>query len=94
MSSKVLSQNCCVCIGIVTADNYNRSDSVLLAYLGGNLELLLGFQLGSAGADDIETAGITVLIDVCIIKNNLIVFDQTTGTALETVKNVFLIRSL
>ena len=72
--SHVLSQNCSVCIGIVTADDNDRCKTVLFSYLSYDAELLLCLEFGSAGTDDIKTAGISILIDILIIKNDIIIF--------------------
>ena len=74
MRSHVLSQNCSVCIGIVTADDNDRCKTVLFSYLSYDAELLLCLEFGSAGTDDIKTAGISILIDILVIKNDIIIF--------------------
>ena len=91
---KVLSQNCCVCIGIVATDDYDCGNAVLLADLRSNLKLLLCLQLCSAGTDDIETAGISVLIDICVIEDHIFILDQSARATLESVKNVLRIGCL
>ena len=93
MSCEVLSQNSCVGVGVVTTDDNYCSDAVLLANISNDSELLVGLQFGSAGTDDVETAGISVLVDVFVIKDYIAVFDQTAGAALEAVQNVFRVGS-
>ena len=90
MSGKILSQNSSVGIGIVTADNDHSGNAVLLADIRYNSKLLFGFELCSAGADNVKTTGVSVLIDVRIIKNQIVVFQQTAGTAFEAVQLIFL----
>ena len=89
---KVLSKNCGIGIGIVAADDNNCGDAVLLANFRCNGELLLGLQLGPAGTDDVESAGVAVLIDVFVVEDQVVVLDQTARAALESVEDVFLVR--
>ena len=63
---------------------------MLLADFSSDCELFLSLQFGSAGTDDIETAGVSVCIDILVIKNKIIVFDQTARTVLEAVQYVLL----
>ena len=74
VSSHVLCKNCCVGVGIVTADDYDSGKAVLLGNFGNNLELLFSLKFGSAGTDDIETACISVSIDESIIKLYIVIF--------------------
>ena len=94
MSCKIFSQNSSVCIRVITTDDYDSSDAVLLAHALGNGELLLGFQLGSAGADDVKSAGVAVLVDVCVVKDHVVVFQQTAGAALKAVEDILLVAGL
>ena len=48
---------------------------MLLADLCCNCKLLFCLKLGSAGTDNIETAGISVLINVFVIKDQVIILD-------------------
>ena len=91
---KVLSQNCCIGIGIVAADDNNCGYAMLLANLGNDSELLLSLQLGTAGTDDIESAGISVCVNELIVELYIIIVDQSAGAALETVQYVLLVGSL
>ena len=61
---------------------------MLLADFSSDCELFLSLQFCSAGTDDIETAGVSVCIDILVIKNKIIVFDQTARTVLEAVQYV------
>ena len=88
IGSAVLSQNGGVGVGVVAADDDQGVDAVLLAVLGDNGELLLSLQLGAAGADDVEAAGVAVLVDVGIVEDDEVVVQQTAGTALETNQDV------
>ena len=63
--------------------------AVLLANFTYDGKLLGGFQFGSAGTDDIKTAGVSVFVDKSVVKDHVIVFDQTAGAALEAVEHVF-----
>ena len=89
--SHILSKYCCVRVGIVAADDHDRGDAVLLAVLRYDLELRNGLKFGSAGADDIETAGISVLIDELVCHLDIIIVDQTARAALEAEKNIILV---
>ena len=64
VSSKIFCQNSRVGVGIVAADDNDSIYAVLFANLGNDCELLFGFELGSARADDIKAAGVAVLIDI------------------------------
>ena len=92
MRRHVLSQHCSIGIGIVTADDHDRSQAMLLRHLCHDPELFLRLQLCASGADDIESAGIPVGIDVFVGKFQIIVFDQSGRTALEAQEHVVLIR--
>ena len=67
---------------------------MLPAGFGNNRELLFGFQLGTAGADDVESAGVAVLVDVRVVKNQIVIVKQTAGAALEAVQDIILIGCL
>ena len=67
---------------------------MLLANLCNNCELLLGLQLSSAGTDDVKAAGVAVLVDIFVVKDDIAVFKQTAGAALEAVENVVLVGCL
>ena len=88
VSGKILGQHRGVGVGVVAADDDDGVDAVLLAHARRHGELLLGFQLGSAGADDVESAGVAELVDVCVVKDQVIVFQKTAGAALEAVEDI------
>ena len=94
VGGKVLSQHSGVGVGIVAADDHNSGNAVLPADPGHDLELLFGFQLGSAGADDVKAAGVTVAVNIFVIKDNVVILKKSAGTALEAVENVVLIGGL
>ena len=64
---------------------------MLLADIRNDRELFVRFQLRSAGTDDIESARDAVLVDVGIVKNQIVVFNQTDRTVLKAIENVFFI---
>ena len=64
---------------------------MLLANLYGNRKLLFGLQLGSSGADDIKPSGISVLINVSIIKDNILILNQSAGTSLEANQDILFV---
>ena len=66
---EILSKNTCVCVGVVTADDNNSCDAVVLANVRYDRELLFCLKFCSAGTDDIETASVSVLIDVLICED-------------------------
>ena len=88
VSGHVLGQHSGVGVGVVAADDDDGGDAVLLADLSGNGKLLFGFQLGSAGADDVKSAGVAELIHVLVIQDPVIVLQQTAGAALEAVQDI------
>ncbi len=67
---------------------------MLLGNLLNNCELIRSLQFRSAGTDDIETAGVAVLIDKCIVKLNIGIIQKTARAALETEKYIVLVGSL
>ena len=92
MRCHVLGKNSCICVGIVTADDNDCCDTVLFADLCGNSELFLCLKFGPSGTDDIKTACISVLINIGIVKNDVIIIQKSARTALEAIKDVLLIR--
>ena len=94
VGSAVLSQNSGVGVGVVAADDDQRVDTVLAAVGDNDLKLLLGLQLGTAGADDVEAAGVAVLVDVLIAENDEVVIQQAGGAALEAIQFIFLVGGL
>ena len=94
MCSHVLSKNRCIGIGVVAADDNDSSDAMLLADLSRNCELLLGLQFGSAGADDIKTAGVPELINVLIFHDDVVVLKESARAALESIQYIVLVGCL
>ena len=94
VGGKILGQDCGIGVGVVAADDDDGGDTVLLADAFGNGELLLSLQLGSAGADDVKSAGVAVLVDVFVVEDNIVILQQTAGAALEAVEDVFLVAGL
>ena len=94
VGGKILGENRGVGVGVVAADDDDGGDAMLLADALGNGELLLGFQLGSAGADDVKSAGVAVLVDVFVVEDYVVVLQQAAGAALEAVEDVFLVAGL
>ena len=84
----VLGKNRGVGVGVVTADDDQGVHTVLAAILYNDGELLLGLQLGTAGTDDVEAAGVAVLVDVLVAEDDVVVLQQTAGAALEAVEHV------
>ena len=64
---------------------------MLFADLSSYCKLLLRFQLRAAGTDDIKTSGIAVLIDVSIIKNDVVIFQQSAGAALKPIEDILFV---
>ena len=91
VSSHVLCKNCCVGVGIVAADDHDRGKAVLLGNFYYDLKLSRRLEFGSAGADDIESAGVSVLIDKIVSHLDIVVVDQSARAALEAEKNVVLV---
>ena len=94
MCCHVLSKYTSVGVGIVSTNDNDSSDAMFFANLCCNLKLLFGLQFGSSGTDDIESTGISVLVDICIIKYDEIVFDQSAWTTFETNQNILFIGCL
>ncbi len=91
MSCHVLSKDCCVCVGIVAADDHDRGKAMLLGNFYYDLKLSRCLEFGSAGADDIESAGVSVLVDEVVSHLDIVVVDQSARAALEAEKNVIFI---
>ena len=94
MGGHIFGQHRGVGVGVVAADDDDGGQAVLLRHFGNDPELFLSLQLRTAGTDDIETAGIPVLVDVFVGELDEIVVDQSGGTALEAKEYVALVRSL
>ena len=94
VGSHVLGQHSRVGVGIVAADDHDRGQAVSGSHFGHDLELFFRFQLGTAGTDDVETAGVAVFIDKLIRKLNEIIVDQSGGAALEAKEDVVAVRGL
>ena len=87
----ILSKDCCVCVGIVAADDDDGGKAVLLGNFYNDLKLCCCLEFGSAGADDIESAGVSVLIDEIVSHLDIVILDQSARAALEAEKNVVLV---
>lgn len=78
---EVFAENGSVRVGVVTTDNH---DSVELLGLGDShalLELFFGFELGTAGLDDVESASVAVGIhDLFVDHDELAVFEAAWAT--------------
>ena len=94
MGGHILRKHARIGVRIVAADNNDGSNAVLLANLCGNGKLLFGLQLGSSGTDDIKSAGISVLINISILKHNIIVLNQSAGASLEANQDILFIGCL
>ena len=94
VSCEIFSQNCSVCIGVITTDDDDSCDAMLLADFCSYCKLVFAFKLCSAGTDNIESACVSVCIDVFIIEDQIVVIKKSAWTILETIQNVFLICSL
>ena len=94
MCCKVLCKNSSVGIRIITTDDNDSSDAVLLTYISSDSKLLIGLKLGSAGSDDIEATGISELVDIFVSHNDIIILDQSARTTLEAIKLVLLVGCL
>ena len=73
----VLCQHACVGVRVVTADDHNSLDSELLAHLNAVVELPGLFKFGTPRADDIESTGVTVLIDDLLGQFLILALDQS-----------------
>ena len=94
MGSHVFSQHSGVGVGVVTADDDDGGQAVLLRHFGHDFELFFRFQFGTAGTDDIETAGVPVGVDVLVGEFDVVVIDQSGGAALEAEQDVILVGGL
>ncbi len=74
--SHVLSECCSVCVGVVTADDDDSCEAVLLSEAGNSLELLNCLELCSAGTDDIESACVPVCVDELIVELYIIILKK------------------
>ena len=92
--SHVLSESSCVCVGVVTADDDDSCEAVLLSIVCNSLELLNCLELCSAGTDDIESACVPVCVDELVVELYIIILKKSVRTALESEKNVLGICSL
>ena len=84
----VLCQHAGVGVRVVTADDYNSLDAQFLAHLNAVVELPSLFEFGTTRTDDIESAGVTVLVDDLFGQFLILALDQTGRTAQETVELV------
>ena len=67
---------------------------MFLTYFGSDGKLFVCLELCSAGTDDVETACISELVDIFVCKNDIVVFNQSAGTALETIELIFFVGCL
>ncbi len=88
VSSEVFRQHCGVRIRIITADDDNSGQSVLLCSCFCSLELLFCFNLRTTGTDDIESAGVAVCIDEGIIELYIFIINQSARASLETNQHI------
>ena len=84
----VLGEHTGVGITIITTNNNDSLDTQLFAYLDTIVELPCLFQFGTSGTDDIETAGITVLINDVARQFLILSVNQSGRTAEEAVEFV------
>ena len=91
MSCEIFSQDCCVCVGVIAADDDDCCNAVLLAYFSCDCELFFCLELCSAGSDDVKSASVSELIDIFIVKDQIVVIQESARTVLESVKNIFFI---
>ena len=82
----VLGQHTGIGIGVVSADDYQCLDAQLTENLDAALKLGFLLQLGATRTNDIETAGVAILVDELIGKLDILVVDQAAGTHQEAVK--------
>ena len=81
-------------ICVKNGDATQSVDAVGLAVLNDNSELLLGLQLGTAGTDDVEAAGVAVSVDVIVLEDNEVIVQQAAGAALEADQDILGAQSL
>ena len=94
MCCHVLSKYTCIGVGIITTDDNDCGDTMFLQTSVAILNCSSVSSLVLPGTDDIESTGISVLVDICIIKYDEIVFDQSAWTTFETNQNILFIGCL
>ena len=90
----VLCQYTGVGVAVVASDDNYCLDTQLLANLDTIIKLPSLFQFGTSGTDDVETAGIAVLVDNLGREFLILAVNQTAGAAEETVQFVLRVQSL
>ena len=80
----VFSEKTGVCVGVITADDDEGIDSEGFAVFCTFIELFFEFEFGSSGTDHIESACVAVSIHEFIGDFNVVVVDESAGTAFET----------
>ncbi len=91
LSCHILSEYCSVCIGVVTADDNDSIEPVLLSYFLNDSELLFCLELCSAGTDDIESARVPVRVDEVIRKLYIGIIEKSGRAALESEEDIVLV---
>ena len=84
----VLSQNASIRVRVVTTDDNYSLDTELFANLDTVVELPSLFEFGTTGTDDIESTGVTVLVDDVTGEFLVLTVNQTTRATQETVQFV------
>ena len=90
----VLGEHGGVGVGVVTADDNERLDVEFLQDLETGIELLWLLELGTARTDDVETAGVTEILDDACGKLHVLVIDESGRAHEESIEAVFLIQLL
>ena len=91
---EVFGQDAGVGVGVVAADDDQRGNAPLLAALAGGLELFGGLQLGPAGTDNVEAAGVPVGVDDVGCEFHGFVLDQSVGSFEEAEEAARLVQGL
>ena len=83
---EVFGEHAGVGVGVVAADDDQCADAEHFAVAAGRFELLIGFELGPAGADHVEAAGVAVGVDHVGGELHVFVADQPVGPLEEAVE--------
>ena len=84
----VLCQYASVGVRVVAADDNYRFDTQFVANLDTVVELPCLFQFGTTRADNVETAGVAVVVNHFIGQQGVLAFNQAARTAQETIELV------